>query len=182
MAHGVRIRFRGSFALLAVASMCFPVTASAVEFAIVGPRAVGMGGAGVAVTDDALATYWNPAGLAMSKTVDIRVQGSGHGVDRLGVLDAVKEINDLDLKDASAANLSRAQALVDKINQPGASLSASGAAGIYLKGYLGNHAFGFNVSDVATAGAFLPSPVRVTSSGSNLTIDGQYVLKGLEAK
>ncbi|HET9312639.1 MAG TPA: hypothetical protein VFO04_01450, partial [Nitrospira sp.] len=35
------------------------------EFVIVGPRAMGMGGAGVAITTDALATYWNPAGLAM---------------------------------------------------------------------------------------------------------------------
>jgi len=35
-----------------------------VVFVIVGPRAVGMGGAGVAVTTDSLATFWNPAGLA----------------------------------------------------------------------------------------------------------------------
>jgi len=57
-------------------------TVSAVEFAIVGPRAVGMGGAGVAVTTDALATYWNPAGLAMQQSVDIRLQASAQLVDR----------------------------------------------------------------------------------------------------
>ena len=28
---------------------------------------MGMGGAGVATTSDSLATYWNPAGLAMHK-------------------------------------------------------------------------------------------------------------------
>ena len=39
------------------ASMLSPVTVMAVEFALVGPRAIGMGGAGVAVTTDALATY-----------------------------------------------------------------------------------------------------------------------------
>lgn len=179
MVHGVRNRFRFSFLLLAVV-LGVPATASAVEFAIVGPRAVGMGGAGVAVTDDALATYWNPAGLAMSKTVDIRVQGSGLVIDRLGVLDTVKEINDMNLNDVS--NEARLRALVDKINQPGASLSATGAAGVYLKGYLGNHAFGFNVSDVATGGAFLPTPVTVTNSGSSLTVNGQFVLRGLEAR
>ena len=42
--------------------------AMAVEFVTVGPRAAGMGGAGVAVTTDAYATYWNPAGLAMVKS------------------------------------------------------------------------------------------------------------------
>ena len=50
--------------------------AVAVEFAVVGPRAAGMGGAGVAVTTDAYATYWNPAGLAMVKSMDIRIQGT----------------------------------------------------------------------------------------------------------
>ena len=43
------------------------VQASAVEWATVGARAAGMGRAGVAVTSDAYAIYWNPAGLAMSK-------------------------------------------------------------------------------------------------------------------
>ena len=58
------------------ASMLSPVTVMAVEFALVGPRAIGMGGVGVAVTTDALATYWNPAGLAMKQSVDFRIQGS----------------------------------------------------------------------------------------------------------
>jgi hypothetical protein len=34
------------------------------EFAIVGPRAMAMGGAGVALTRGGLSTYWNPAALA----------------------------------------------------------------------------------------------------------------------
>ena len=58
--------------------------AVAEEFAIVGPRAAGMGGAGVAVTTDAYATYWNPAGLAMVKSMDIRIQGTAQVTDRLG--------------------------------------------------------------------------------------------------
>ena len=53
-----------------------PAQALALEFVTVGPRAMGMGGAGVAVTTDALATYWNPAGLAMTQTVDVRIQVS----------------------------------------------------------------------------------------------------------
>lgn len=70
------------FLLLAIvlAITCvLPAGVSAVEFVIVGPRAVGMGGAGVAVTDDALATYWNPAGMALKNTIDIRAQAGAHG-------------------------------------------------------------------------------------------------------
>ncbi|HKJ87164.1 MAG TPA: hypothetical protein VKA48_01405, partial [Gammaproteobacteria bacterium] len=33
-----------------------------------GPRALGMGGAGVAVADDATATYWNPAAYGFFNT------------------------------------------------------------------------------------------------------------------
>jgi hypothetical protein len=40
-------------------------SASAQTFEVVGTRAAGMGGAFVAVADDASATYWNPAGLAL---------------------------------------------------------------------------------------------------------------------
>ena len=39
--------------------------ASAQRFEVLGTRAAGMGGAFVAVADDATAVYWNPAGLAL---------------------------------------------------------------------------------------------------------------------
>lgn len=41
------------------------ISVSAAEFAIVGPRPLGMGGAFVAVANDATAISWNPAGLAL---------------------------------------------------------------------------------------------------------------------
>ena len=41
------------------------VPASAQTFEALGTRAAGMGGAFVAVADDASAVYWNPAGLAL---------------------------------------------------------------------------------------------------------------------
>ena len=153
--------------------------AMAVEFAIVGPRAAGMGGAGVAVTTDSLATYWNPAGLAMTQTVDVRAQASAQGIDRLGVRKTLNDIEDLDKN--NPANIGRAQDLANRINQPGASLSAIGSAGLYVKGHLGEHALGFNVSDVATSGAFLTRPVTV-GGGGPITIDGQMAFHGLEAR
>ena len=155
---------------------------SAVEFAIVGPRAVGMGGAGVAVTTDALATYWNPAGLAMQDSMDLRVQASGQLTDRLGIADTLKDIDALNKADITAPNIARLQGLLDRLNRPGASVSAAGAAGAYLKGYFGDHAFGFSVSDVATGGLFTPTPLMAGSSGGQLNVTGQLAVRGLEAR
>lgn len=163
-----------SFAVL------MPIQASAVEFAIVGARAAGMGGAGVAVTTDAFATYWNPAGLATSKTIDIRVQGSGQVIDRLGVLTTVSDLENIDT--SNLANLSRAQDLANKINRPGATASGIGSAGLYVKGYYGDHAFGFSVADVATGGAFVSQRVQAVQSGTQIAISGQMALRALEAR
>jgi len=149
---------------------------SAVEFVMVGPRAMGMGGAGVAVTTDALATYWNPAGLAMTQTVDIRIVGGGQGIDRLGVADAIKDLEDFNPNAPDAA--AKAQDIANRLNRPGANTSLNGAAGLYMKGHFGEHAFGFNISDVATGGGFISTPVQV----SGTTITGAMALRGLEAR
>ena len=157
-------------------------TSHAVEFATVGARAAGMGGAGVAVTSDAFATYWNPAGLAMSKTIDVRVGVSAQAIDRMGLKDTINDIKDFNTSDTSQANINKANDIANRINRPGTSLSAIGAAGLYVKGYYGDHAFGFNVSDVATAGMFVSRPVSVTQTGSTVSLNGQMALNGLEAR
>ena len=151
--------------------------ALAVEFVFVGPRAQGMGGAGVAVTTDALATYWNPAGLAMTQTVDIRIVGGGQAIDR-GLVQPLKDLEDFDTNDTSPANIAKGQEIANRINQPGANTSLNGAAGLYVKGHFGEHAFGFNISDVATGGTFISRPIQV----SGTTITGQMALNGLEQR
>ena len=156
--------------------------AMAVEFAIVGSRAAGMGGAGVAVTTDAYATYWNPAGLAMVKSMDVRIQGTVQVTDRLGIGSALNDLQDFNPNDTSPANVAKAQNIANEINQPGATISAIGAAGLYVKGHFGEHAFGFNVSDVATSGAFVNTQLQVTTSGGQTNIAGQMALRGLEAR
>jgi hypothetical protein len=174
-----------SFAVRTVAvllSLLVPLQAAAVEFVIVGSRQMGMGGAGVATTTDSLATYWNPAGMAISKKFDMRVQGTGQIIDRGDVFDTLKDINNLNLNDTSAANQARLQQLVDRINRPGTNLTAAASGGFYIKGNFGEHALGFNVSDVATGGGFLRSPVGFTNNGGNLTVNGQFAVNGLEAR
>jgi hypothetical protein len=168
-----------------LATSALPPQVSAAEFVISGPRAMGMGGAGVAVTTNALATYWNPAGLAMTQTVDIRAQGGGLAIDRLGFGDALNDLEKFNTSDTSPINLVRAQEIADRINRPGAAVSVNGSAGLYVKGHFGEHAFGFNVSDVATGGGFVSTPVLATQPGgvgTPISVAGQMALRGLEAR
>jgi hypothetical protein len=171
---------------LLLAASTLPSLTLAAEFVISGPRAMGMGGAGVAVTTNALATYWNPAGLAMTQTVDLRVQGGGQATDRLGLGDALHDLENFDRNDISPANQAKALSIADRINRPGATVSVNGSAGLYIKGHLGEHAFGFNVSDVATGGGFVSEPVSCkpnpNCTGAPLSVSGTMALRGLEAR
>jgi len=55
-----------------------PAVVGAQTFGGIGTRAEGMGGAFVAVADDASAVYWNPAGLATGATFDFQIaRGEG---------------------------------------------------------------------------------------------------------
>ncbi|MBI3355771.1 MAG: conjugal transfer protein TraF [Nitrospirae bacterium] len=177
--------FRSLCVAAILISFLVPALSMAVEFVTVGPRAIGMGGAGVAVTTDALATYWNPAGLAMTQTVDIRIQGGGQAIDRLGLRDAIHDLENFNTSDTSAANLAKAQDIANRINRPGATASVNGSAGLYVKGHLGEHAFGFNVSDVPTGGGFVSSPLQASQPGgpnTPISVTGQMALRGLEAR
>jgi hypothetical protein len=156
--------------------------AGAVEFAVVGSRAAGMGGTGVASTSDAFATYWNPAGLAMSRSVDIRGQVTAQVTDRLGVVDTLDQINGISKTDISAGNQARLQGLLNRLSAPGANVSAVGDAGVYAKFNIGGHAFGISIADVATGGLFTATPLTAAVSGSQLTVTGNMTGKALEAR
>lgn len=164
--------------LVAALLTILPGQALAVEFVPVGPRAAGMGGAGVAITTDAYATYWNPAGLAMVKSAEIRMQATAEVTGRNGIIGALQDLENFDPNDLSAGNQAKAQSIANQINRPGSTISGLGSGGLYVKGHFGDHAFGFNISDVATSGAFVSSPVTATGT----TITGQMALKGLEAR
>ena len=174
--------YRSLRAAVIFMGLMIPAQALALEFVTVGPRAMGMGGAGVAVTTDALATYWNPAGLAMTQTVDIRIQGGGQVIDRLGIAHAVHDLEHFNTTDTSASNQAKAQDIADRINRPGATVSVNGSAGLYVKGHLGEHAFGLNISDVATGGGFVSIPVTAQVSGSTVSLTGAMDLLGFEAR
>lgn len=166
----------------ALLTILLPLQAAAVEFVFVGSRQMGMGGAGVATTTDALATYWNPAGMAMNKKFDIRIQAGAQGLDRGDVSDTIKNINNLNLNNTSAANISQLQQQIARLNNPNSNFTGAASGGLYVKGNAGEHALGFNISDVATGGGFLRSPASMTNNGNSLTVNGQIAMNGLEAR
>jgi hypothetical protein len=175
--------YRAVRAVAIFIGLMIPAQTMALEFVTVGPRSMGMGGAGVAVTTDSLATYWNPAGLAMTQTVDVRAQFGFQGIDRLGIADAIHDLEKFDPNDPNlASNVAKAQDIANRINRPGATVSLNTSVGLYFKGHLGEHAFGFNISDVATGGGFVSSPAGVTVNGSTVSLSGAMALRALEVR
>lgn len=67
-------QFRTVVIAAAIVSLRTPLAAQ--SFETIGTRALGMGGAFVAVADDATAVYWNPAGLATGSLLSIVADGS----------------------------------------------------------------------------------------------------------
>jgi len=72
-----------------------PALSQAAPFSVVGPRALGMGGASVAAVNDSTAVYWNPAALAHHKKVDIRIPVEAAAQDHIGLEDKWTEIKDI---------------------------------------------------------------------------------------
>jgi hypothetical protein len=92
----MRMLHGGLWAMVALAVSVAP--AAAQSFDIVGTRAAGMGGAFVAVADDASAVYWNPAGFASGalfslvldrNTARLDTSDNGPAASRSGLLMAL---------------------------------------------------------------------------------------------
>jgi hypothetical protein len=135
-----------------------------------------MGGAGVAITTDALATYWNPGGLAMDPGTDLRFHGGGVAVDRVGIFELFRETKTLQNQALArtSGGLLRITQLLDPLSQPGVSASAATAAGGHFKTTFGNHAIGFHLADVAYAVGFF--------STKGVPLNTQMIGRGLEAR
>ena len=130
--------------------------ADAAPFAFVGPRQVGMGGAGVAATDDAHAIYWNPAGLSLRDGLDIRLSGTV----RAAVNDGLDETIDR-VKDALNSGGTRDE-IIERVDQILSNASANanggtnGGGGIFAKYTWDDNAVGLSFYDVFNGTASLP--------------------------
>src|SRR5690349_18690301 len=108
---GVLLWRRVLLAIGVAASLACASVAGATPFGFIGPRATGMGGAGVAATEDAQAIYWNPAGLALHDGFDIRLSGTARAAVNDNLDQTVKRVKDA----LNSGDLS--QATIDRIDQ-----------------------------------------------------------------
>ena len=125
--------------LLAVLfALAISAPAGAVPWHNMGPRAMGMGGAQVAVAQGPLASYWNPAGLGqlyntsgLELPVGIRVEFTGT------VLEGAKDLNEINNAckslNAAVCTQARARDALNKINNAGSGVMADFGGGASLK-------------------------------------------------
>lgn len=111
--------------------------AGAVPWHTFGPRAMGMGGAQVAVAQGPTASYWNPAGLGQlynSSGFEFDLGARGEFTGR--VLEAANDLSELDnLCDGSnaACTTARVQSTLARFNDPGNGVMADLGGGVNLK-------------------------------------------------
>ena len=157
--------------LLVVSLVLVPVLAQAAQFAVLGPRALGMGGASVAAVNDSTAVYWNPAALANFRKVDIRIPG-GVGVRDYMELnnnwDRINAIYDqINAGDLSAVN--ELQQLLLDMDRPGSVTNIDVTGGLLVSFPVSSSAMAisalgigyaelFPTIDTANLGTTLPAP------------------------
>src|SRR3990172_5632768 len=165
--------------LLAMAFLLATAMAQAVQFSIVGPRALGMGGANVAAVNDSTAVYWNPAALADFKKVDIRVPVSVGLHDHVGLKDTMDRINDLNalVQAGNTAAINETINLLNDLNKPNTGADIDASAGLLVSIPFSKSAIAFSALGLGYAGLYPtidmvnldPSPISPQFVGGNLS-------------
>lgn len=140
--------------------LCFilvlPLSAYSQPFTIVGPRSLGMGGAGVASVNDSTAVYWNPAALADYKKFEIRVPLGVAIKDHMSLVDTwdrIIEIKDLVNKNDSQA-LKELDQLLEDLERPGTGTDLDANTGLYISIPLSSSAIAISSPAFGYAGLF----------------------------
>ena len=153
-----------SFAL-AFLLAAFPISLAAQTFGGVGTRAEGMGGAFVAVADDASAVYWNPAGIATGATFDLQVSTGRDSTVFVGA--ALPVLGASYYRTSQAARFTTVSASPDRQN---------GGSGEVHMGTLRTSNFGATVVQTVAPGLVIGTTARVVrasaeGAGIGTTVD-----------
>jgi hypothetical protein len=144
--------------------LALSLPASALEWQAMGPRALGMGGAGVALTQGPLASYWNPAALgrATENSYGLAIPVGFHAALTGTVIEGAKNLEDL--KNKTSPSATEIQDALNKLNDPNNGLRVNALTGANLK--IGKIAFFAN--GFIDAGA-TPVVDLVNTSQNNIT-------------
>ncbi len=143
--------------LVFIASLTvFTTHAPAAQFSVVGPRALGMGGASVASVNDSTAVYWNPAALADFRRVDIRIPASVGTRDHVGLEDKWDRINNIDalVQSGDPAAINETISLLNDLNKPKSGADLDGSAGLLVSVPIGNSAIALSGMSRLNAGIY----------------------------
>lgn len=153
-----------SFALALLLAV-LPLSVAAQTFGGVGTRAEGMGGAFVAVADDASAVYWNPAGIATGATFDLQVSTGRESTVFVGA--ALPVLGASYYRTSQAAGFTTVSASPDRQN---------GGSGEVHVGTLRTSNFGATVVQTVAPGLVIGTTARVVrasieGTGIGTTVD-----------
>lgn len=144
------------FLSLAASLILLTKTAPAAQFGIVGPRALGMGGASVASVNDSTAVYWNPAALADFRRVDIRIPASVDTRDHVSLEDKWDRLNNIDalVQNGNPAAINETISLLNDLNKPKSGADLDGSAGLLASIPIGNSAIALSGMVQLNAGIY----------------------------
>jgi long-subunit fatty acid transport protein len=175
--------------LLALSLVLVPVLAQAAQFAILGPRALGMGGASVAAVNDSTAVYWNPAALANSRKVDIRIPGGVAVRDYIELNDNWDRINAIydSFTAVSQAEVDELKQLLLDMDRPGSVTNIDVTGGLLVSFPVSSSAMAISVPvigyaeilptiDTLNLGTTLPAP-SIENNNSAVTAVGLVLVE-----